>query len=366
MNKIIIPDIFKPSIQSIELYNFRNHHITKLNEIDKDLVIVTGANGIGKTNILEAISLLSLSKGLRGAKISELNNQTNPDAIWSITAQLNSIYGLREISTHRNIKPNNKSDSRLMYIDGQIAKKKSELTNLVRIVWLTPPMQQLFIGSSSDRRNFFDLIVSNFFADHTIHLSRYEKSTKERLKLLKSQQNDDHWLSALEQNMFNEGGLISDARMQTLSMLNKAIEQNDSPFPKAIINLLNEPLPGDFLSMLKRNRNLDAASGRTNLGPHLFDLEVIFKNKNMPAKLCSTGEQKALLLNLILAQAYALIDKFKVTPILLFDEIISHLDNNNRILLFEEIIKIKAQAWLSGINPKSFVHIEKKAKFITL
>ncbi len=357
---------FQSSIETLELYNFRNHKLIKLIDIGPEPVVITGPNGIGKTNILEAISLLTLSKGIRGAKIAELGNQLNPHCHWRIKAQLKSIYGLKEITTQLNIRPNAKTDSRILYIDGQATRKKEELTELIRTIWLTPSMQQLFTGPSSDRRNFFDQIVANFFPNHGSHLFKYEKSTRERLKLLKAKQNDDYWLSALEQNMFIEGGIISDARMQTIKMLSNSIDQNDTPFPKAIINLINEPIPGDFLIMQKRNRNLDSASGRTNLGPHLFDLDVIFKSKNMPAKLCSTGEQKALLINLILAHVYAIIDKFNIIPILLFDEIISHLDSNNRQLLFEEIFKLKAQAWLSGIDPKSFSYVDGRAKFISL
>ncbi len=335
-------------------------------DLGPEIVVITGENGTGKTNILEAVSLLSPSKGLRGAKISELNNQANPNYIWSIVANLRTKYGLKEIATQRNIRPNAKSDSRLVHIDGQPIKKKSEIGGLLSVIWLTPPMQQLFIGSSSDRRVFFDQVVSNFFPEHSSHLGKYDQSTKERLKLLKNQQFDDHWLSALECNMFSEAGIISDARMQTLAFLNRAIRENDSPFPKAVLSLINEPVPADFLARQKANRALDSASGRTNLGPHLFDLEVIFKNKNMPAKFCSTGEQKTLLLNIILAQAYALIERFKVIPILLFDEVISHLDSKNRSLLFDEILKIKAQAWLTGVEPKSFAQIVDKAKFIHL
>lgn len=357
---------FKSSIQALEIYKFRNHQLLRITDISPEPVVLTGANGIGKTNILEAISLLTLSKGLRSAKIAELINQDNPQHIWRITAQVNSIYGLKEISTYRNIRPQAKSDSRIIHVDGKATRNKDELTELIRTIWLTPSMQQLFIATSSDRRSFFDQIVANFFPEHSSHLSKYEKSTRERLKLLKNQQNDEYWLNALEQNMFIEGGIISDARMQTIKILSKTIEKNDTPFPKAIISLINEPIPGDFLAMQKRNRSLDAASGRTNLGPHLFDLEVIFKKKNMPARLCSTGEQKALLLNLILAQVYAIIDKFNIIPILLFDEIISHLDSNNRHLLFEEILKLNTQAWLSGIDPKSFNYINGKAKFINL
>ena len=357
---------FKASISKLEIYNFRNHNSFKFDLIEPRSVVITGFNGAGKTNILEAISLLTASKGLRGAKIAELTNQNNPEQIWHIIAQTNSIYGLKEISTQRHIRPNHKSDTRIVHIDGQVIQKKSELSELLNIVWLTPPMQQLFIGSSSERRSFFDQIVNNFFPHHSHNLSKYEQSTRERLKLLKNQQNDDYWLSALEQNMFNFGGLISDARMQTLGFLSKAIEKNDTPFPKAIISLQNEPIAADFLSLLKRNRALDAASGRTNLGPHLFDLNVIFKEKNMAAKFCSTGEQKALLLNLILAQVHALIDKFKVIPILLFDEVISHFDGNNRQLLFEQILALNAQAWLTGIDPKSFMQLDNKAEFIHL
>lgn len=357
-------EVFQSSLTSLELYNFRNHQLINFKELEPKSIVITGSNGIGKTNILEAISLLTMSKGLRGAKIAELNNQANPEGIWRITAGIRSIYGPKEIATYRNIRP--KSESRLVQIDGNLVKNKSEVNELLRSVWLTPPMQQLFIGSSSDRRSFFDLIVSNFFPKHSSHLSRYELATRERLKLLKNGQNDDYWLSAIEQNMLNEAEIISSSRMQTLGLLKKSIEQNNSPFPKAIINLINEPIPADFQQMLKRNRNLDAASGRTNLGPHLFDLEVIYQKKSMPAKFCSTGEQKALLLNLILAQVHAIIAQFKIIPVLLFDEIISHLDGDNRVLLFDEILKLGAQSWLSGIDPKSFSYLENQARFIHL
>jgi DNA replication and repair protein RecF len=361
-----MPKPFKSSIDSIEIYNFRNHNYIKLLDLSNGPIVITGANGIGKTNILEAISLLTLSKGLRSAKISELTNQENPEFIWRITAQIQSIYGLKEISTYRNIRPNAKSDSRLIHIDGQAPQKKDELGTIIKTIWVTPPMQQLFAGPSSDRRSFFDHIVTNFFFNHSSHLSKYNKYMRERLKLLKTGQNDNHWLSALEQNMFIEAQSISDARMKTLEMLNNAIEKHHTPFTKAILSLSNEPISEDFLSKQRLNRNVDAASGRTSLGPHLFDLEVIYKEKNMPARLCSTGEQKSLLINIILAQTYAIIEEFEIIPILLFDEIISHLDNRNRELLFEEILKINAQAWLSGIDPISFAYIKDKAKFIDL
>jgi DNA replication and repair protein RecF len=357
---------FQSSLTFLSLYNFRNHKFIKFADIAPNPVVITGPNGAGKTNILEAISLVSASKGLRGAKISELNNQAYPDQMWNITAHLKTIYGPKEIMTMRQVKHNAKNDTRIIQVDGQAIKKRAELAELIKIVWLTPPMQQLFIGSSSERRSFFDQIVSNFFSEHATHLTKYEHATRERLRLLKDQCSDNYWLSALEQNMFNAAGLISDARMQTLALLNNSINKNDSAFPKAILNLSNEPIPGDYLTRLKINRGLDAASGRTNLGPHLFDLEVTFKTKNMPARFCSTGEQKALLLNLILAQAHALIDRFKTIPILLFDEIISHLDARNRSLLFDEILNMKTQSWLTGIDPKSFAQIENKASFIHL
>lgn len=359
-------DVFQTSLQSIELYNFRNHNKIKFLDLGTESVVLTGKNGIGKTNILEAISLLTHSKGIRGAKIADLNNQSNSSHMWQINAQIRSIYGLKEINTQRLVKPNSKTDSRIIHIDGQAIKKKTELSEIINVVWLTPPMQQLFIGSSSGRRSFFDQIVNNFFAQHSPHISKYERFMRERLKLLKNQQNDDHWLSALEHNMYNEAGEISDARMKTLGLLNQAIEVNETPFPKAILKLINEPIPADYLMRVKKNRGLDAASGRTNIGPHLFDLEVIYTKKNMSAKFCSTGEQKALLLNIILAQVYALIDKNKIIPLLLLDEIISHLDETNRSLLFEQILSIGAQSWLTGINPKSFEQVKDLAKFIHL
>lgn len=358
--------VFKTFINDLELYNFRNHTKIKLNNLSDKPVVITGENGVGKTNILEAISLLSPTKGLRGAKIGDLNNQAYPEFIWSVRALINSVYGPKELITNRCIKPNAKSDTRLIYIDGQQVKRKNEIAKLINLIWVTPPMQQIFIASSSERRNFFDLMVTNFFPDHVEHLAKYEKSMRERLKLLKDQINDDHWLSALEQNMFNDACYISDARMKTLNFLATAINENKTAFPKADLSLFNEPLVGDYLTRLKINRKIDGISGRTTLGPHLYDLEVVYRDKKMPARLSSTGEQKALLLSLVLAYAFALIKNYQMIPILLFDEMISHLDKKNRELLFDEIYKINAQCWLSGINPESFNYIKDKANFIHL
>lgn len=357
--------IFRLFLRSLELYNFRNHDSIKFFDLSDSPVVITGNNGAGKTNILEAVSLLTSSKGLKSSKIIDLNNHNYPNYLWKIIANVKTIYGLKEIVTQRYVKGPGK-DSRLIYIDGQPIKKKSELNEIIKVVWLTPAMQQIFSGPSTDRRSFFDQIVSNFFPNHSTHLSQYDKSTKERLKLLKNNQFDDHWLSALEQNMFNEAGIISDARMQTLALLNSAIAENDTAFPKAILSLVNEPIQADFLLRQKHNRSLDSSTGRTNLGPHLFDMETLFKKKNMPAKFCSTGEQKALLLNIVLAQSYALISKFNIIPILLFDEVISHLDQESRSLLFDEILKIKSQAWLTGVDPSSFSAIKSHSNVIHL
>lgn len=357
---------FQSSFKSLSLHNFRNHTFLKLPDLPTSPIVITGQNGIGKTNILEAASLISSSKGLRGAKIAELNNQARSDLLWQIIAEARTVYGLKEIVTTRQVKANSTSETRTIHIDGSPIKKKAEVSELLKIIWLTPPMQQIFMGSTSARRTFFDQIVSNFFTEHPSHLSKYEKSMRDRLKLLKDKTNDIYWLSALENNMFNEASIISHARMKTLSILNSIIQKNDTSFPKSLITLINEPTPADLANRLKLNRNLDAATGRTNLGPHNYDLEVIYQHKNMPAKFCSTGEQKALLLNIILAQAYAIIEQFKVIPVMLFDEVISHLDNNNRALLFDELNKLNAQSWLTGIDPKSFELIKHSATFINL
>ncbi len=353
---------FKTYISELELFNFRNHNNFKIPKINHDLVVITGENGVGKTNILEAISLLTPTKGLRSAKISDLNNYDNKDYIWNVKAKISSLYGPKEIISFRKV--NHKLDSRIIQIDGQAVKKKSEVSQLIKIIWVTPPMQQIFTSSTSERRNFFDLIVSNFFVDHVSNLTKYEKSVKERLKLLKDKCNDDYWLSALEKNIFDAGKLIFQARKETLLTLQNTIESNQSSFPKAKLNLINGDVSENFLVELKNNRRIDALTGRTGIGPHLYDLSVVFQKKNMPASLSSTGEQKAILFNIVIAHAYALKEKFQLVPIMLFDEIISHLDGKNRELLFDEIIKSGAQCWLTGVDPKSFSYIEDKASFI--
>lgn len=359
-------DVCKSFLNSIDLFNFRNHSNFVIDRLNSESVVITGRNGLGKTNILEAISLLSATKGLRGAKISDLNNLNNTEGNWRIKTLYSSKFGLKEIISSRNVSANTSRETRTVQIDGNSIKKKSELNDILKIVWLTPPMQQLFVNSSKERRAFFDHIVSNFFSDHIHNLGTYDKYMKERLKLLKENKFDKYWLSALEQNMNNYAKLISDARMQTLSFIQNSIDKNPSPFAKAEIFFVNEPLQNDYLELLEKNRKLDSITGRTNSGPHLFDINTMFKEKNMPAKFCSTGEQKTLLLNIILAQVSAIIERFKITPIVLLDEVISHLDDINRKLLFDEIIKLDTQTWFSGLDPKSFKYIENYARFITV
>lgn len=354
------------NITKLELHNFRNHNYFLIDKLSSSVNVLTGINGAGKTSVLEAISLLSFSKGLRGAKIADLMNRNAQASSWKITSNIESIYGLREVATFLNAKQRAKTETRSIQIDGKIVKRKDDLSELLRNVWLTLPMQQIFSNSSSERRTFFDLMVSNFFANHAGNLSGYEKSMRERLKLIKNQCKDEHWLNSLENSMFEFAQKISLARTETLKLLTNAIDQASSPFHRAQLSLYGEPIAEDFLDLQKKNRKIDYLTGRTNLGPHLYDLEVTFKERGTPAKLCSTGEQKALLLNIVLAHVRAIISNFNVMPVLLFDEVISHLDTENRNLLFEEIINLKAQSFLTGVDKKSFQYINATANFIEL
>lgn len=361
-------------VSGLTLTNFRNHESSRISLSSKP-VVITGENGAGKTNILEAVSLLSPGKGLRNSKLELLERFHDGKSLnWGVHAKI--VFSDEEFTISTGKNTSNLRSKRITKIDGEPIKNQAELARISSVMWLTPQMDGLFIGSSSDRRKFLDRLVYNFDPDHASRVYSYEYSMRERAKLLQKN-SDPAWISVLEQKMAEKSISIAVARREAVNMIEQAIAQAPSEFPKAIISVkgvVEDLLDGcsaleaerRLLEQFKENRFIDANSGRTNSGAHKSDFVVIHQEKSMPASSCSTGEQKALLLSIILAEARAKAIWKQSVPILLLDEVVAHLDDSRRMALFEELLSLKIQFWLTGTDEKLFEELSGKAQFLSV
>ena len=359
------------SISSLSLHHFRNYISARI-EISPLPVVLTGKNGAGKTNILEALSLLVPGRGLRRAKISELDNRECADA-WVLAATIAGMQGEAKIGTGHD--PEGHADKRIIKIDGKIAKSQAELARHLAVIWLTPQMEQLFHEGASAGRKFLDRLVYSFDGEHASRVNEYEFAMRERNKLLADVRADSAWLDALEQTMAETGAAIGAARLMACEHINFAIQKSTLSFPKAHIEIhgfIEDKLRAGEAAVaveemtkkaLHEGRGQDAAAGRTLTGAHRSEMMVFHVEKQQVASMCSTGEQKALLLSIILAQARAGQQWHGVVPVLLLDEVVAHLDPTKRLELFVEIHHIKAQVWMTGTDAKLFEGMEGKAQF---
>ena len=370
----------KLSIEKLNLKEFRNYSDLDL-AISDGIVTITGPNGIGKTNILEAISLLIPGRGLRGARVTEFDN-INQDIDfkinWQIKASVNSKQGPKLIEISRSAtKEDSERAEKIIKIDGEVLKSKANIAQFMSIVWLTPQMDFLFIGSASDRRKFIDKITSCFDVEHGARLNKYEHYMRERLKLLKDGFSDKIWLSNIEQNMAEYASAICAARFETLFYLNSAMQEIENSFLKASLSMCGSAediyksdnalaAEQNFREILENSRSLDAVTNRTNHGPHLSDLVVINNLTNMKANNCSTGEQKSLLISIILAEIKAQIKWHNITPIILLDDIVSHLDKFRRDALIYELLAENAQIFISCANSDELATLKGKSQNIAL
>ena len=358
-----VDDIKTLYISHLALINFRNYTHKKLT-LDARPVVLTGKNGLGKTNVLEAVSLLAPGRGLRQAKLELLDRIDGNEVFpWGVSSEV--MQGDEECYTINTGKDVTASRSkRITKIDGEPIKNQAELARIGSVMWLTPQMDGLFIGPASDRRKFLDRLVYNFDPEHASRVYSYEYTMRERSKLLQMRA-DPIWLTTLEKKMAEKTIAIAVARMEAVEMIKGAIAQAPGVFPKAQIAIEGEveallsqhsalEAEEQLLQKLYENRPLDASSGRTNIGAHRSDFIVVHTEKSMPAASCSTGEQKALLLSIILAEARAKAIWKQSVPILLLDEVVAHLDESRRAALFEEIIALKAQAWMTGTDQELF------------
>ncbi|OJY33096.1 MAG: DNA replication/repair protein RecF [Rhodobacterales bacterium 65-51] len=334
------------AILTLQLSHFRSHRAARL-EFDGRPVALVGANGAGKTNILEAVSLLSPGRGLRRAAVEDLARR--PEAIgWKVAATVAGLSAAHELETWAEGGP------RQVRVDGKAAPQLA-LARILRMVWLVPAMDRLWIEAAEGRRRFLDRTVLSFAPDHAEAVLAYEKAMRDRNRLLKDEVRDPHWYGALEAQMAASAAVIAANRADALARLMAAQEGAETAFPRASLTLVHpEGEVDDLATALAENRRRDLAAGRTLLGPHRVDLQAVFSAKGVPADQCSTGEQKALLISLMLANARALATDLGRPPILLLDEVAAHLDAGRRAALYDEICALGAQAIMTGTEPGLF------------
>lgn len=354
------------SIARLTLTEFRNYRDLRLSTHAR-LVALTGANGAGKTNILEAISLLAPGRGLRGAPFEELARQGGQGS-WAIAAGIETGQGPMSVGTGWSGQSEaGDGGGRLVVIDGEVQKGSGALGEHMRLLWLTPAQDRLFAGPASDRRRFLDRLVAAFDPEHGARVLVFEKVMRERNLLLDDTRPDPAWLSSLEAQMAEAAVAISAARLVGLEALGTHIRDGraESSFPWAELALEGEiealtaqkpavQVEDEYRRILRDSRALDRAAGRTLKGPHRADLAVVHGPRGMPAGQCSTGEQKALLIGLILAQARAVRAGAGVSPILLLDEVAAHLDRARRRSLLEALAALGSQSWMTGTDAQLF------------
>ncbi|MHC2289626.1 DNA replication and repair protein RecF [Bradyrhizobium barranii subsp. barranii] len=355
-------------IQRLTLTHFRNYRAAGL-ETAVDMVALVGPNGAGKTNCIEAISFLSPGRGLRRATLEDVADNQG-DGSWAVSAQVEGALGLATLGTGIDAPRADAAVSRRCRIDREPVNSATAFGDHIRMVWLTPAMDGLFMGAASERRRFFDRLVLAIDSEHSSRISALERSLRSRNRLLETRNYDDHWCDAIERETAELAVAVAATRGQTAARLTGMLNARAqaSAFPSAQIALdgwmenalLNETatsVEDRYRQILRDNRPRDAIAGRTTDGPHLTDLQVIYAPKSMPARDASTGEQKALLIGLVLAHASLVAEMTGIVPLLLLDEVVAHLDPNRRAALFEELRKLGAQVWLTGADPAAFADI---------
>ena len=369
------------------LTDFRNHAEAVLHP-GRGFVVLTGENGAGKTNVLEAVSLLAPGRGLRRAALSDMARQGGNGG-FSVAASLKPLpfrggvgggavpqavspadrphpnpspegEGLVEIGTGTQTSA---PERRIVRINGATAAATA-LAEWLTVLWLTPAMDRLFVEPAGERRRFLDRLTLAMRPDHAQHANRYEAAMRARNRVLADDNPDPHWLTALEAQMAEHGTAIHAGRRETVTALaDRLADQPEGPFARAGLTLEGWSGAETLAVDLAQGRRRDAAAGRTLVGPHRSDLMVTHLDKDQPAALCSTGEQKALLLGLVLAHAELVADRVGRAPILLLDEVAAHLDPIRRAALFERLAATGGQVWITGTERSPFEGIDDASWF---
>ena len=327
------------------------------------LICLFGPNGAGKTNVLEAVSLLVPGRGLR-AQDFHLLARLEGKGDWAVAAEAETLSGAVRLGSSFD---GGAATTRKTAVESHLLKSSGALANYLKMLWLTPAQDRLFMGPASDRRRFFDRMVASFNEAHASHVSTFEKLMRERNALLQQPRLDEAWATALESQMAEQAIAVAVARNEAASQLAKHFASSgaDSPFPWGVLQLHGQieelvatkpavQAEDEYAKILADSRGLDRSQQRTMTGPHRADISVMHGPKSTPAELCSTGEQKALLIGLVLAQAQAAKDVLGAAPILLLDEVAAHLDETRRRGLFGSLAALGCQAWMTGTDESLF------------
>jgi DNA replication and repair protein RecF len=359
-------------ISRLTLNNFRNYHAASL-ETGADTIVLVGPNGAGKTNLLEAISFFAPGRGLHRATLDEVAFREG-DGSWAVAAEVEGALGLATLGT--GVEPRRDDGAgvtRTCRIDREPVGSAASFADHLRILWLVPAMDQLFVGAPSERRRFLDRLALAVDAEHGSRVNALDRALRSRNRLLEDARPDPHWLDAVEHEPAELAVAVAGLRAETVRRLSAVLAgARETAFPPAEISLdgwMERLLPEHpavdieerYRAVLRDNRGRDAAAGRTLDGPHLTDLSVVYADKGIPAAEASTGEQKAILIGLVLAHARLIAAMTGIAPILLLDEIVAHLDPSRRAALHQELAQLGTQVFMTGADPALFAEVGNKA-----
>lgn len=380
-----------PAVRRLMVSRFRNYASLKL-DLERAPVVLTGPNGAGKTNLLEAVSFLAPGRGLRRARLGDVDRADDgiennvagqppaagiPPSAWAISADIETAMGRTTIGTGRDPISETGGDKRLVRIDGAPVKSQTRLGEYLAISWLTPQMDRLFIEGASQRRRFLDRLVYAFDPHHAGRMNGYTHALRERGRLLRQGRTDASWHLALEEQIATSGVAVAAARRELIERLAPFAGAGHGPFPGAVLSLDGEvegwlddgpalDAEDRFRDALARARHVSAGEAAPVPGPHRGDLRVTHSIKNMPAEQCSTGEQKALLIAIVLAHARLRSRDLGDAPLLLLDEVAAHLDQERRTALYDILDTLGSQAWLTGTDTALFAAIADRAQHFTV
>ena len=370
------------AVRQLRLTDFRNYRQLRL-DCDISPVVLVGDNGAGKTNLLEALSFLAPGRGLRRARLDEVGRKPHEDEptptsgrTWAVAATLDTPDGRLAIGT--GIEPAKSEGGlprRVVRIDGRPASSQTALGHHVAAVWLTPQLDRLFLDGASERRRFLDRLVTALHPEHAGDVAAYENAQRQRARLLGEGNRDPHWFTALEDIMARHGVALATNRADTVQRLDAAARLGVGPFPRAALAMAGE-VDGWIASMaaidtedrlraeLAASRLRDAEAGTTCVGPHRSDLAVRYLDFDMPAAEGSTGQQKAILVSIALAHARLVALSRGRPPLLLLDEIAAHLDGERRAALFDEVVALGVQSWMTGTDAELFKPLAGRAQIL--